>query len=805
MKNIITSFLVLWIPISGISQLPQSSSYPYAQPDQIVAKAISLSDSLESYIYQWTQGLVPDAIPDRLIPEGIVDSKDFYLAHPDSVSDSETWAVRYARPINLDSLYAGIPDPNFTYLFLGTALAPFGSKLIIEGEFPHARFFSIQVCPPLNGEQYYAGREFGTAEVSLVDVDINPLPGHINPYRVGADRNATKRSYKVEINLSTGDPIALNGKAHTFPYRMESNTRTGAMLAYQGPLGHQTILGTPNSDPGDWNLGCLWIRIYRPDENTDALGGVPMPKVYFQLPTGEKYFIGSDFTRLLDRVNTTAPNRNTISGDNPNYGPSVGWNKSWGITRNILNGVCIANNWTYLKDSIRTIELGWTGRGEFQSAPGNIEPHATINNYCTYLGRAINVPPGRVAVLTGKLPTFPQTRNGESIMESGEVRYFSLTGIDGDPFSGLPSSAVHAISDDEILVDDNNNYIIVYSRANDRPINAIPSDNVNWVNWGTQSELGVLARWVCVNPDWTFPLSPRENNLSYLNSDWSSPQFDSTLIGLNWRRGFMQCYQPRVHYMSVAQFESLGGDLSPEQIPVWVDSTYTIGVAESQFGNVTASSILDTLASSKPMNVIDGDLNTAWSSEFNNQNASITIDLNTIRKISAIKLHWDFILFAKEYTIEVSNDKSIWSPVVTALDEDGQIDLYDHLLGIEGRYIRLNLTRFNTLFYRLVEFEIYTTDFQCDENPTVSILESPSEESFDFNVYPNPTKGWFMVEVGVPNCKYQIFSTKGEQVKNGIISSTLKPLDLSTVAPGIYLLKVSSNAKAAIKKIVILE
>lgn len=171
--------------------------------------------------------------------------------------------MRYAKPINKDSLLAGIPEPRVTYLFLGTALAPFGSKLIIEGEFPHCRFFTIQISPPLNGLEYYAQRQFGTAEVSMVDADIDPLPGHTNPFRVGANRNAINRSYHVEFDLCTGDPVSLNGTAHVYPYRSNSNVRKGAMMVYQGPLGYKTIVGTalPTEQQGDWNLGALWIRI----------------------------------------------------------------------------------------------------------------------------------------------------------------------------------------------------------------------------------------------------------------------------------------------------------------------------------------------------------------------------------------------------------------------------------------------------------------------------------------------------------------------------------------------------------------
>lgn len=208
--------------------LPPSEPYPNVSPATIVAQAQLYSDSLEAYIYKWTQGQASSAIPNYLIPQGISDSKNFYLKDPANVTPAETWAVRYAKPIDKDSLLGGIPDPKITYLFLGTALAPFGSKLVIEGEFPHCRFFSLQISPPLNGKEYYAQRQFGTAEISVADIDIQPLPGHTNPFLVGANRNATNRSYKYEFDLTTGDPTTLNSTAHTYPYRDNSiNKRKG--------------------------------------------------------------------------------------------------------------------------------------------------------------------------------------------------------------------------------------------------------------------------------------------------------------------------------------------------------------------------------------------------------------------------------------------------------------------------------------------------------------------------------------------------------------------------------------------------
>lgn len=720
--------------------LPPADPYPYAPPAAVMAQAQAWSTAFEQYIADWTLGLVPDSIPDSLIPQGISDSKNFYLKDPDEVTAAETWAVRYARPINKDSLLTGIPDPKITYLFLGTALAPFGSKLVIEGEFPRCRFFSVQITQPLNGSEYYAQRQFGAAEVAVVDADIAPLPGHTNPFRLGANRNAEDRSYRLTFDLALGDPTDLNTGAHTYPYRKNSNNRTGALLAYQGPLGHKTLAGTPLPTPGDWNLGAVWVRIYEPDEGTGPLGGVEMPKVWFELPNGARYFVGSDFSALQQRANQTIANRVTNDAPNPNFGPNTGWYKSWEISRSILTGICQSNGWSRADSGarVRDIALGWTGRGEFQpSASARIEPHATTNNYISYLGRSVVVPPGQVAVLTGKLPTFPSTRNGEATMQGGQVRYWSICGIDQDPFSPLPATTVHAISDAEVVADPNRNYIIAYSRPEDRPLNATAQNGVSWVDWGTQSYLGVLMRWLCVAPDWRFPLAPHEHNLDWAHSEWTGSQYDSTLIGVNWHNGFMQCYLPRIHLLSKAEFEALGAGLTYEDIPIWVDDAWKTGASEAQFGIVSASSVLDNSPASLPANANDGNLATAWSSAFGQQQAEITIDLGQVQRISAIKLLWDWVFFARDYRIEVSPDQLAWSEVAVAEDENGQVDRYAQLQQARGQYVRITMTRFNAGWYRLAELEVYTSDADCSAAPT-GVSSAAGAAACDWQLFPNP-------------------------------------------------------------------
>jgi hypothetical protein len=553
--------------ISGLVRgcLPRTPAYPYQNPTQVVAQAKQISDRLETYIKAWLDGKVSAQIPDDLIPKGAANIvKHFYLQKPENVVPEQQWVIRKANKINFKALHGWFPDPNATYLVLGTFYAPFGSKLVLEGEFPHSRFFDIQVSPSFDPKVYYYNKYFGGGEVPIVDADIDPLPGHINPFRVGANRNARDRSYRVTFDLAMGNAAQLNPAFRPPYYRGSGNHRIAGAIQYQGPWGNDTKFGHGR---GVWDTGIVWIRYYAPDKDKGALGGVPLPKAYYVLPDGRKYYVNADFSEFARQAHATIPARWTWPVDPPAaFGPSVGWNKMFGIFLAIAEGATQGLGMND-KQYVRNLDLGVTSRGEDQAPPGNYEPSASTCTYINYLGRGMNLGWGKIAVLTGKLPTFPNTRNGASTMSAAQMRYWSLTGYDAnfDPNQKLIGVAVTSVMDDEIVLDDQRRYTIVYSRPEDRPANATAKSGVTWVNWGPTATHSWTLRWMSVAPEWNMPIAPNEVNLPWTKTTWSGKRYDKSLIGENNRNGFLGEYLPQVHYMTKAQFEGLKNPLVIEQ------------------------------------------------------------------------------------------------------------------------------------------------------------------------------------------------------------------------------------------------
>lgn len=564
----VLSVLVMFL--SGISGcFPTPPPYPYQDTAQVTAEAQQMSDRLERYIKQWMAGRVPARIPNELLPRGMPPGiKDLYLQKPQDVVPARQWLRRDAGPIDFRALRGYFPDPNATYLKLGVFYAPFGSRLVIEGQFPYSRFFNIQASPSFNPAVYYYDKSFGAGEVPIVDADINPLSGHTNPFRVGANRNATSRSYRVAFRLTAGNAAQLDPAFTPPAYRAPGNTRVASGIQYQGPWGADTRRGHGR---GVWDTGDLWIRYYAIDKGKNALGGVPLPKAYYLLPDGRGYYINANFSEFQTKASTTIPARRTGTQE-PFWfiGPSLGWDKQYGIFLSISTGIAKllgVND----KQYIRNLDLGVTGRGEDQPPPGNYEPSTSTCTYINYLTRGMSLGQGKVAVLTGKLPTFPNTRNGAATMRAAQMRYWSITGYDAniDPNQKLPGAAITSVMDDEVVLDAQRRYVIVYSRDRDRPANANAQAGVTWVNWGPTAVQSWTLRWLSVASQWNMAIAPNEVNLPWAKTTWSAKSYDASLVGENDHNGFLGEYLPRVHYMTKQQFEALGRRVNPINVPVW--------------------------------------------------------------------------------------------------------------------------------------------------------------------------------------------------------------------------------------------
>ena len=561
--------------------LPDAPPYPdFASKEAVLSEARQQSRELEAHITAWLDGRGPARIPQELLPDGMeLLDMPYTLVRPEDVRPEDQLIVRPADyQLDQNRLRGLYPDPHATYIVGGAVVAPLGHKLVVEGEFPYARFFSIQMSPPLDPEQYYYAKQFGAPEVPIVDVDIEPAPGHTNPFRPGADRYAERRSYRVEFDMVEGDGLAVEPAYREPLHRARGNRRKASSWQFQGPLGYRDL--PTGHGRGAWDDGTLWIRYYAPDNPrggpVDPLAGVPLPRVHWETPDGRKYWIMAENAHRDERRIINATHR---AIRHPATKPAEwadaddGFWRENGIFEAGIQGVFTALGKTSPEDLREGAALvkGLTARGGDLPGVGQLMSSNSRVPYISYISRGINLEDDHVAVLTGRLPRHPRTLDGNRRMETGQVRYLSFTLYpEPDWFNtesfGIPHTSV---MDENIRVDENGYYTIVYSRPNERPRNA-DAPGITWQNFGPSGKGGVNIRWMTVGPEWRDArIVPDSSNIDYGEATIFSPRFDRSIIGVNGRSPLMGEYVPTVHYMSRETFERVGSTLAKRRDPLW--------------------------------------------------------------------------------------------------------------------------------------------------------------------------------------------------------------------------------------------
>jgi len=85
-------------------------------------------------------------------------------------------------------------------------------------------------------------------------------------------------------------------------------------------------------------------------------------------------------------------------------------------------------------------------------------------------------------------------------------------------------------------------------------------------------------------------------------------------------------------------------------------------------------------------------------------------------------------------------------------------------------------------------------------NPTVSVEEMQIR---DLEVFPNPTRDWFVVNSTLPNFSLAVYSTCGRLVANHPSVSSNDPISINGLPTGVYCLVASNNQKVQRTKLIV--
>jgi hypothetical protein len=323
------------------------------------------------------------------------------------------------------------PDTAATYWGTSYVLAP-GEKLELRGRYPDARYASFITYGP-------SGGSIGV----LTDRDIQPDPGSTNPFQGGGPSGG-----RYSVTVTGSDQAAANTitAAATKGTSGGSGTSTPAgsqpgTTAAPVKVDRAVMLGTGTAGAPGVVGGTILYRVYLSNTPGDPAGGAGLPDISVVHADGSKTDVATcanpganpAATAIID---ANGPATNTPAPEQP----------------------------VFIRPK--------AGSANLYPNPDNV-----------YVVTILHHTPGKVVVVRGKAPTFPNTATGAAITGTEQVRYWSLC---TDEYR-KPYPVSFCVPDQDVAVAADGTYTFVVSTAADRPANATAANGVTWLDWGDTS------------------------------------------------------------------------------------------------------------------------------------------------------------------------------------------------------------------------------------------------------------------------------------------------------------------------------
>ncbi len=410
-------------------------------------------------------------------------------------------------PMGIDDPVTNLAYPEENVHYWGARFRmPAGSTLRLQGRYPHARYMSLNSYGRVEGVEH-------AAVDALEDTAIHPDRGSVNPYEVGADRYAPHRSYTV---------------------RMTEGRASGA----------RNVLDAPTTNAGA--VQELIYRVYVPDAPRD-IRPRSLARPVLRLADGtqlrgaalcdaindpQRYFSFQTMPPAVYQGLVNLPGADPAT--NPSYSP-VRWERFFNQP---------------LALSIYRLLTPSADRRLADLALGDIGGYYDNRNVRYAVG-PINAAYGKVLVLTGRLPHTPRTGPRVTVMQGGQMRYWSIC-ENGSP---VETDGIDCVNDADVsrVLRKGRRYTVVVSRRADRPDNAIRQCQVAWLNWGDRNDIAgrqtgtLLLRNLDAAPSFAHSLQKVGIDDVDVLSRFNTPE-----------RDVMGSYQPVGRYTSTRAFERRG-------------------------------------------------------------------------------------------------------------------------------------------------------------------------------------------------------------------------------------------------------
>jgi hypothetical protein len=398
---------------------------------------------------------------------------------------------------------------------------PAGSTLVMKGEFPYARYTSLEL---------YSGP---TPLGGIAGFRYEPDPGSTNTMMLGAKRRDPKRSYTLYL---------VDEEKPAVPAANTLYMKAGASSSPQSAF-----------SPSE-----LRFRVYFADRGRDVTGDVGLPRLAeLRLADGTVLERESDIcgrinmnTTEHDQVDASLPVASwdalVAAAPDPTRAPAQDtplWERFFNPPYSYFSLYLLPGG-----EALRNLFPAGGAGGGGGSFTG------TLAN--TYLASFLSheTVDREIAVTYVRVPNTPQTYDGPSILQSPgplQAQYWSLCSNvppHGNPLTpeGFPSGTrVGMCHNDETVVLDSQRWTrLVHSQPDKRPWNATNKCGWSWLNSGPGDNLG--------RPIVTLASRPA------LDAEPDFNQSSSNVVQPGTETQVMGDYLPTTHYMSKAEFEAMG-------------------------------------------------------------------------------------------------------------------------------------------------------------------------------------------------------------------------------------------------------
>ncbi|WP_234707056.1 hypothetical protein [Cupriavidus metallidurans] len=343
-------------------------------------------------------------------------------------------------PVSADP-YINIAYPDAGTFYWGATFSiPEGARLSMEGNFPHSRYMSLI--------SYDAA---GVPVESVADYLIKPAAGAVNPFLPGANRNAKARGYSLDV-LDAAPP---------------ADQPVGMNL-----LGQQrSILHAPKYGPGQQQV---LYRIYARDKGVDETGGVGLPVPVLTLADG-RVLRGDAACPALRTRQPLQIDPAALAVPMEKYHELVATAREVGKEKHQPAFPATSPPTWFIQYDREYLYSLYTGKPltSPKKSTGGFYPN--LDNQ--YIRTIVNRKLGKVFVIRAKAPTTPRTANGDAVMGTGELRYWSMCSN-----QGFANTRVNGcVYDEQVPVGPDGFYTIVVSRKEDRPRNATTQCGIAWL------------------------------------------------------------------------------------------------------------------------------------------------------------------------------------------------------------------------------------------------------------------------------------------------------------------------------------